>query len=500
MRRGQSVIDEELVVQIRRRFFHDHWRIGTIATELGVHPDAVSRAIGSTAFNRVRSETRQRLIDPYLGLIETTLREHPRLRATRIFEMVRARGYRGSMVQLRRVVRGLRPAPSREPFLRLRALPGEQAQVDWASFGTVTVGRAKRRLCCFVMVLSYSRALYVEFFLGDDLSSFLIGHVHAFAAFGGVVRSVLHDNLKSAVIARRGEQVAFHPRYLELAGHYCFAPQPCRPRRANEKGRVERAIGYVRTSFFAARAFHSLSDLNEQARRWVADFALHRPWPDDPGRRVGEVFVEEQMRLHPLPQQPPATATPRGVCSRKTIYVRFDGNDYSIPPAALGRPLTLLADPTTIRLLDGAAEVARHKRSYDRYQRIEDQAHTEQVLTIKRRALAATTPTVLAQEVPELEAFLTAAFQQGEIPGQVTRQLTILLGLYGAHALRASLLAALERGTPRLASVRYLLERDRRHHPQSRRIDLGDRPHLQDLHVKPHDLEIYDDPGDTDPA
>lgn len=496
------MIDEELVVQIRRRFFHDHWKIGTIASGLGVHPDTVSRAIGTEAFNRARSETRQRLLDPYLGLIETTLREHPRLRATRIFEMVRARGYPGSMVQLRRVVRALRPPPAREPFLRLRVLPGEQAQVDWASFGTVAVGKAKRRLCCFVMVLSYSRALYVEFCFGDDLSSFLAGHVHAFAAFGGVARTVLHDNLKSAVIARRGELIAFHPRYLELAGHYCFAPQACRPRRANEKGRVERAIGYVRTSFFAARGFHSLTDLNEQARRWVQEIAARRPWPDDPTRTVAEAFIEEQPRLHPLPQQPLATATPRAVCARKTIYVRFDGNDYSIPPATVGYPLTLLADAATLRLIHGAVEVARHARSYDRNQRIEDRAHVEALLAIKRRAFAATTPTVLAQEVPEVEAFLTAAFHHGEVPGQVTRQLTMLLGLYGSRALRAAIVAAIDRATPRVASVRYLLERDRRQHPQPRQVDLGERPHLQELHVKPHDLEVYDEntDDDTDPS
>ena len=492
------MIDEELVVQIRRHFFRDHWRVGTIAAALAVHAETVQRAIGTSAFHRASNATRQRLIDPYLGLIEATLREHPRLRATRIFEMARARGYQGSVVQLRRVVRTLRPAPVHEAFLRLRALPGEQAQVDWASFGTVAVGQAKRRLCCFVMVLSYSRALYVEFCFGDDLASFLAGHVHAFEAFGGVARTVLHDNLKSAVIARRHELIAFHPRYLELAGHYCFAAQACRPRRANEKGRVERAIGYVRTSFFAARNFHALADLNHQARRWVEEIAGRRPWPDDPSRTVAEAFAEEQPRLHPLPLHPLATATSRAVSAKKTIYVRFEGNHYSIPPAAVGRPLTLLADATTVRLLDGATEIARHTRSYDRNQDIEDRAHTEALLAIKRRAFGARTPTALAQQVPEVEAFLSAAFEQGEIPGQVTRHLSTLLTLYGLRALRAAIVAALDRGTPRLASLRFLLERDRRQHPAARPVDLGNRPHLQDLHVQPHDLETYDDPAEDD--
>lgn len=501
MSKEGRLIDEELVVLIRRRYFGDHWKVGTIASELSLHPDTVRRAIDSVAFSRARSEARARQVDPYREYIEEILRDHPRLRATRIYEMVRARGYQGSVVTLRRVVRTLRPTVIAEAYLRLRMLPGEQAQVDWASFGKVEVGKAQRRLCCFVMVLSYSRMLFAEFFLGDDLTAFLTGHVDAFTYYGGVARTALHDNLKSAVIARRGELVAFHPRYLELCGHYCFAPQACRPRRANEKGRVERAIAYVRDSFFAARSFHSLADLNAQVRTWMEEVAGKRRWPDDPRQTVAEAFAEERPRLHPLPQQPPAVAVPVAVRAKKTIYVRFDGNDYSIPPDKVGRPLTLLADPSTVRLLDGVAEVARHVRSYDRWARIEDPRHTAALLAIKRRALAATTPSVLGQEIPEVEAFLSAAFEKGEVPGRVTRELVTLRTLYGARALRAALVAAMDRRTPRMASVRFLLERNRRQHPQPMAVELADRHELAELYVKPHDLEDYDDPGDdSDPS
>jgi transposase len=106
----------------------------------------------------------------------------------------------------------------------LRTLPGEQGQVDWASFGKVRIGRAERALSSLVLTLSYSRALWFEFFLDQTLESFLREHVHASQSFGGTPHEILHDNLGSAVLERRGEQARLHPRYLELAGHYHFGP------------------------------------------------------------------------------------------------------------------------------------------------------------------------------------------------------------------------------------------------------------------------------------
>jgi hypothetical protein len=188
------MITPEQKANIRRLFHGEHWKIGTIATELGLHPDTVRAALESERFKR-GAAPRAALTDPYRDFIRQTLAQHPRLRATRLYQMLRDRGYSGSVVQLRRVVAALRPA-KQEAFLRLSTLPAEQAQADWASFGQVTIGRAQRRLSCFVLTLSYSRALYLEFFLDQTLENFLLGHVHAFAAWGGCPRAILYDNLK----------------------------------------------------------------------------------------------------------------------------------------------------------------------------------------------------------------------------------------------------------------------------------------------------------------
>ena len=492
------MIDPETRAQIRRYFYAEHWKVGTIARELGVHPDAVRNAIETQRLGGAYP-VRASIVDPYMAFLRETLDQHPRLRATRIYQMARDRGYTGGVGQLRRAVARLRPQ-IREPFLRLETFLGEQAQVDWAHFGQVQVGRARRALSCFVMTLSYSRALYLEFFFDQTTENFLRGHVRAFQTWGGQPRVILYDNLKSAVLERRGGQILFNPRLIELTAHYHFTAQPCQVRAGNQKGRVERAIRYVRDSFWAGRSFTTLAECNRQAWLWRDQVAHQRRWPGQDGRTVEEVFRDEQPRLLPPPLHPFNTDRMEAVCSRKTIYVRFDLNDYSIPPEAVGRPLTLVASDSSVRILDGVVELARHPRSYDRQQQVLDPAHRDAVLKIKRRAFHATPAGRLEQAVPESKTLLDLTFAAGESAGTQTAQLLKLLDEYGPAALRRAILEALERNTPRASSVAFLLRRQ----PRSRRVavDLSGHPQAQSIDVRPHRLETYDElahPEDDDP-
>jgi transposase len=491
IQREIQMIDPETHVQIRRYFYAEHWKIGTIASQLGIHKDAVRHAIESDRFHRGQT-LRPSIIDPYLEFVRQALDQHPRLRATRIYQMIRERGYTGSVVQLRRAVARLRP-PAREAFLRLHTFPAEQAQVDWAHFGHVAVGRAKRALSCFVITLSYSRALYLEFFFDQTMENFLRGHVHAFQDWGGQPRVILYDNLRSAVLERRGNEIHFNPRLLELCAHYHFVARPCQVRAGNQKGRVERAIRYVRDSFWAGRAFTTLAECNRQALLWRDQVAHQRAWPGDDSRTVTQVFAEEQSRLLPQPLHPFSTDLIVPVHSAKTIYVRFDLNDYSIPPEAVGRPLTLVASDTLVRILDGSAEIARHHRSYDRHQEILEPAHQEALRKAKRKAFDATPGGRLAQAVPESKTLLDLAFSQGESAGSQTAQLLKLLDLYGAAALRNATREALERNTPRASSVAFLLRRQLRSTSPRLAVDLSRHPEAQSIDVRPHDLETYDE-------
>jgi transposase len=228
------MISPELQAQILRLHHSEGWPVGTIARQLRVHHETVERVLAQEGVP-VAKPVRASMIEPYRAFIVETLTRYPTLRASRLYEMVRSRGYPGGPDHFRALVASLRPRPPAEAYLRLRALPGEQAQADWAHFGRLPIGRALRPLMAFVMVLSYSRHLFLRFYLGASMGYFLRGHVEAFAYFGAIPRVILYDNLKSAVLERVAEAIRFNPRLLELAGHYRYEPRPVAPARGNEK-------------------------------------------------------------------------------------------------------------------------------------------------------------------------------------------------------------------------------------------------------------------------
>lgn len=490
------MIPAELHARIRRLFYAEHWKIGTIATELDVHPDTVRRAIESERFHQMAVAVRSTQLDTYKGFLGEVLERHPRLRSTRLFEMIRQRGYPGSIVQLRRYVRGVRPAAQKEAFLRLRPLAGEEAQVDWGNFGKIRIGNAHRTLSCFVLVLSWSRAVHARFALDQTLESFLRGHVEAFHAFGGAPRAILYDNLKSVVLERIGDHIRFHPRILDLAGHYHFAPKPCAVYRGNEKGRVERTIQYLRHSFFAARSFSSVADLNAQLADWIERTAHDRTVPGDPSRRrVAEALEEERSLLLPLPEHDFESDLVRPVAAGKTPYVRFDGNDYTIPHAQVRKTLTLVASDTLVRILDGGAEIARHARSWDRGLTLEDPVHLAALAREKRRAHEHRGRDRLRSRCPRADDFIEALALRGEPMGGHTTRLLKLLDRYGAADLDAALAEAIARGAISAASVAHLLDQQARSRGQAPPLDvvLPDDPRVRDLRVEPHSLVPYDD-------
>ena len=489
------MIDAEQRARIRRLFYAEHWKVGTIATELGVHHDTVKRAIEAERFvSRTDARVVASILDPYKAFINDTLTQHPRLRASRLFDMIRERGFVGGEVVVRRYVRKIRPVP-REAFFKLETMPGEQAQVDWASFGKIRIGNATRNLSCFVMVLGFSRAHFARFVLDQKMENFLYSHVLAFEALGGVPRTILYDNLKSVVVERVGQHVRFNPRILELAGHYHFAPKPCAPYRGNEKGKVERTIQYLRHSFFEARRYSSLANLNEQLAEWSARVAFARPRPQDPERRsVQSSFDAEKPRLLSLPEHRAECDLVMPIASGKTPYVRFDLNDYSIPSALTRRPLTLAASETEVRILDGSECVARHTRSYDRGRTIEDRKHLNVLADEKQRASELRGRDRLTTACPRADAFLAQIAVRGGHLGGTTTRLLHLLDRYDARALDAAIGETLARGAASAEAVAHVLDQRRRaaNVPPIIEVILPDDPRVRDLHVTPHSLASYD--------
>jgi transposase len=298
------MISRALEAEIVRLHHTEHWPVGTIAVQLRVHHATVRRVLAQAGVPVVQKIVRPSMVEPYRAFIVETLTKYPTLRASRLYAMVRERGYPGAPDHFRALVARLRPRPAAEAYLRLRTLPGDQGQVDWAFFGKLTVGRAVRPLMAFVMVLSYSRHLFLRFYFGASMGYFVRGHVDAFAYFNSLPRTLLYDNLRSAVLERSGDAIHFHPRLLELAAFYRFQPRPVAVARGNEKGRVERAIRFARDAFFAARTFADLDDLNAQAKAWCEGACADRPCPGERTRSVRTVFAEEKPHLLALPENP----------------------------------------------------------------------------------------------------------------------------------------------------------------------------------------------------
>lgn len=487
------MIGPEMRAEIRRLYTVEGWRRHTIARHLGIHHGTVARALAREGILGPPPKRRS-MIEPFLPWIRETLGRYPRLPASTLYAMARRRGYPGRARHFRHCIAtlGLRPRRSAEAFLELRTLPGEQAQVDWAHFGSRQVTGGRRTLWAFVLVLSYSRWLFFRFFYDARLPSFLAGHVEAFRHFGGAARVLLYDNLKSAVLERRGDIVRFHPRLLELADHYAFEPRPVAPRRGNEKGRVERAIRYLRSSFFPLRATWSLEALNDAARRWVHDTAARRHWPQDRRRTVLQAYHEERAHLQPLPREPWPAHEQLTVRVRRSPYVRFDTNRYSLPHDRVARPITVLADLRRVRLFDRGELVAEHRRSWAKQQVIEDPAHIDALWRAKRHARSHRGQDRLALAVPRTRELLEALAQRQRHLASAVERLLFLLDTYGAGPLRAAVAEALDSHSPHPETVRLILERQSRGTPPRLPLALPTGAKLAELTVTPHDLADYD--------
>ncbi|MGH7015378.1 MAG: IS21 family transposase [Stellaceae bacterium] len=514
-----AMISRELEAEILRLHHAEHWFIGTLARQLHVHHDTVRRVLTQAGIPAAEQSTRGSMADPFVPFIQDTLARYPTLRASRLYQMVRERGYPGRPDHFRAIVARYRPRPAAEAYLRLRTLPGDQGQTDWAHFGRFAIGRALRPLMAFVMVLSYSRYLFLRFYQGAAMSAFLDGHVRAFTFFNAVPRTLLYDNLRSAVLERvhlerAPDAIRFHPTLLELSAWYRFAPRPVAVARGNEKGRVERAIRFVRDRFFAARRFSDLEDLNAQALAWCAGEAAERPCPEDRSRTVRECFEAERGHLLALPDEPFPAAERVIVHAHKTPYVRFDLNDYSVPHTHVRRTLEVLATVETVRIVDGSAVIATHSRSYDRGAQIEEPAHIKALEAKKRAGRVHRATDRLHYAAPSAARFFQLAALRGVHLGSLTRGLIELLDTHGATALEAALTAALVEDAVHLPAVRHFIDLHRAQRGQSPPIPvtLPDDPRVRDLAVRPHNLAEYeklaqessdersDAPPDTEPV
>lgn len=316
--------------------------IKDIAEELGIHPRTASRALkrGGPP-SRKRPGARKSKLDPYKGMIDELLKEDV-WNAVVIYRKICEAGYKGEITILRKYIKPKRVLRQGKETVRFETGPGIQMQSDWAEVCT-EVGEQRKKVYFIVNTLGCSRRFHFWCTDSEDAEHTYEGIIRSFEYFGGVTKEVLLDNQKTAVISHSHiGKVVYNERFLDLAGHYGFAPRACRPFRARTKGKDERMVGYIKGNFFQRyRRFESLEHMNALAEKWLreeADERLHGTVKEV----VSERFKQEREFLQPLP----ATRYDTSYREYRTVgwdgYIDVGGNRYSVPDAYCGQTVAIL--------------------------------------------------------------------------------------------------------------------------------------------------------------
>jgi transposase len=416
--------------------------------------------------------------------------------AAQVFQRLREQGFDGGYSIVKAYVRTMRP--KRQPaFLKLAFAPGECAQADWGSFGSVRVGQTSRRLSFFVMVLCYSRLMYVEFTLSQTMEHFLACHQHAFEVFGGVPHSVMVDNLKSAVLKRTlGEAPVLNPKYAAFSEHYGFRIVPCNVGKGNEKGRVENGVGYIKKNFLAGLDLADFSVLAPAVKHWLATVAnvrLH----GETRKQPLELWQSEKPYLSLLPLHPFDIATVAQVRASRQFRITLDTNRYSVPAHLAGQALTLKTYPDRLCLYHQNQLVARHARSYDRHGDFEDPDHPKPLLEQRKKARDHKLFMRFLALSPQAEAYYRQLEQRRLNPHHHVRKIVALSDIYGQEAVARAMADALEYQAFAADYIANLLEQRARFTPQASPLHLTRREDLLDLHLQPPDLSLYQETTPT---
>ena len=483
------MIDYELFSKIRHLKEQEGLTAPQIAAELAIDVRTVRKWLTAT-FRPKKIPPRSSKLDPFKQDIVRMLETHP-YTAAQIFQRIREQGFDGSYSIVKKYVRRVRP-PKSPAFLKLSFAPGECAQVDWGSYGAVNVGSTRRRLSFFVMVLCYSRMMYVEFTVSQTMEHFLGCHQNAFDFFGFVPKKIMVDNLKSAVLKRIiGQAPVFNPKYLDFANHYGFNIAPCNVGKGNEKGRVENAVGYVKKNFLAGLHIPDFSAVNPAARNWldtIANVRIHGQTRQKPL----DLFEKERPFLNPLPANPFDIATVSPVRASSQFRVTLDANHYSVPAEYAGTRLTLKAYPQRICLYSKDKLIARHVRSYDRYQDFEDPDHPRELLNQRKKARDQKIFMRFLALSSKAEQYYRKLEQRRMNPHHHVRKIVALSEIYDPDAVARAIEDAFTFEAFSSEYITNLLEQRSRSLPEPGALHLTRREDLLQIKVGQPDLTIYE--------
>lgn len=436
----------------------------------------------------------KRKLAPFLPIIEQILKDDrqapkkQRHTAKRIFERLRdEHGYQGGQTVVKDAVRAWK-LTSQEVFLPLSHPPGE-AQVDFGE-ATIWLAGQKTKVAMFVMTLPYSGAIYIQVFPRECTETFLEGHRRAFEYFGGVPQRISYDNSAIAVIeVLKGRERKLTREFLRLQSHYLFQEHFCLVRRANEKGHVERLLGFARRSFLVpVPHVESLEALNEQLRhQCLADLAERTRGKAAP---KSELLVEDQTAFLPLPEKPfEARRVTTGHANSESL-VRFETNDYSVPVAYAHRQVTMVATVEEVRIVYEDRLVARHRRAWDRERVFFEPIHYLVLLERKPGGFDYARP-LENWQLPACYALLRRRLEAADQPHGTRSFIRVLrlLERFTLSQLTEAIEYALDIDVIDADSIRTILE-----HRADEPIELfplDGRPHLAHVRVEVTDIASY---------
>lgn len=474
---------------------HDHLgrqglTVAQTARALGLNVRTVAKWADLEQFKPRSSTPRVSKLDAFKGQIVRWLDTHP-YTAQQIYQRLREAGYDGGITIVKDYVQRIRPraAPA---FLKLHFEPAEAAQVDWGEYGTIAVGSTHRRLSFFLMVLCFSRRMYLQFTVSQSSEFFLDCHEKAFAAFGGVPRRIIIDNLKSAVLQRLvGVAPVFNPKYLDFSRHWGFAISACNVRSGNEKGRVENGVGYVKKNFLDGLEladFHALQPAGALWMDTLANMRIH----ESTHQRPIELFEQERALLQPLPANGYDLARLLTVRANKQFRVALDSNHYSVPASYAGQLLTLKAYADRVCLYAADNLIARHVRSMDRHQDIEDPQHPKELLAQRHTAREQRLVMQFLAISPRAQAY-RQGLEAKRVDSRVhLRKIVALVEMHGKEAVARALDDGLELQAFSAEYIAHILAARRRIGSEPQVLQLTRGADLLDIELPEPDLSIYD--------
>ncbi|MCP4677850.1 MAG: IS21 family transposase [Deltaproteobacteria bacterium] len=417
-----------------------------IAWELRISRNTVRRILEEVRDERRKGHSvlprppirRGSKLDRHEGFIKAKLEEFPDLTAVRLHEMLcEEEGFDGGYTIVRELLRRLRPKPKKKPVTPFETEPGKQGQQDWSPYKIDFTEAGRIKVCCFSLVLGYSRRQYIRFCQNEKFITLIREHVKAFEYFGGVPEEILYDGQKAVLLRWEADLPIYNPSFLSFATHYSFRPHALRPKRPDLKGKVERPFEYLETNLFNGRHFRDPEHLGEVASWWLAnraDVRIHGTLKQRPIDR----FVVEVPHLQPLPAHPYDTAEVSYRVVSTAGLVACDVTPYSVPVAHILDVVVVRVTENEVFVYDSdIREIACHERA--------PQGHREPVINPDHRPKKKTRYDIdaLVARLGELSQagalFAAGVLERQRFRGSHLARVLGLLEQYSADDLAAAL-------------------------------------------------------------